>query len=206
LVPISLMTCWQAGVMDTVFAIPGAGQDALERDLAPCATGVMTVIGAFQVDRAIAAFEAITVAKTPPANPGQVEIETKFALAQPYRLDRMRQAMSKRLAGLPVDPIRIARIDHPDFEDISIVLKGAHRAYAARQSGIEEMNAIVDEVWQIDPKAFCVVGHRLIRRRGASEPAHSISSANDGPEIPVEVCLLLAFLGTEVLPAIKPSK
>jgi hypothetical protein len=197
-VPINLMKCWEAGVMDTQFPV-AEGQDLrLERALGPIVTGIFTVLGAFQVDRVIEAFEAVTVEKVPTNDDRVVAIDTKFALSQPYRADKMRQATAIRRAGAEIEPVRVARLSDPQYAALTIVTNGAHRAYAARTFGDLTIPAIVHETWHIDPPSFCLLGRKLLLRPRANEDALSMGTVAQAADMPVDVCTMLAFLGTEI--------
>jgi hypothetical protein len=197
-VPINLMTCWEAGVMDTGFPVAGEQDKRLERELGPVATGIFTVLGAFQVDRVIAAFEAVTIEKIATNDTAVVPIDTRFALSQPYRADKMRQATAIRRAGAEIAPIRVARLSDPRLAALTVVTEGAHRAYAARTFGDATIPGVIHETWRLDPAAFCVLGRKLLRRPRAGEDPLSMETVGQVADLPVDICNLLAFLGTEV--------
>jgi hypothetical protein len=200
-VPLSLKSCWLAGVMDTAFPVPGGEHDVLEREHAPAATGVLTVMGSFQVDRIIAGLRAVTVETQTTGALTPETITTRFALAQPYRLDRLRSAVTVQRSDAAFEPIRVAKINHPDLEEVVVVLGGVHRTYAARQAGRETLPAIVEEVWTVDPTAFSIIGRRLLRHAPGDAATLSREVLARAPELPVDLCHLLAFFGTVIYPA-----
>src|SRR3546814_1579788 len=79
---IDIMECLRAGVTD--LRLPGTPMVGLEneRKAGPSSTAVMSVIGPIQVDLFVAAVNAIAVKRVELQLPEQVDVETKYVLAQ----------------------------------------------------------------------------------------------------------------------------
>lgn len=193
---LSLMSCWQGGVID--LRLPGiTAEGATARDIGPAATGILTVIGPFQVEVVAEALQALVVERIVPLRSDLVPIQTKFVLAQPWNQDRMIRAVQLRQCEIAAGPIRVNRVVIPNLPDHYLVGEGVHRSFAARQRGDLVIDAMVTATLHVAPEQFCVVGNMLMRSTCDGTFPVSPSGA---ARLSRDVIYVLAALGCAVSP------
>ena len=204
---IDIMECLRAGVTD--LRLPGAPMAGFEneRKAGPSSTGVMSVIGPIQVDLFVAAVDAITVKRVELQPSEQVDVETKYVLAQPWRFDGMVNAVRCHRNGLRGERVQLTRIHIPSLPDMYSMIEGCHRAFAARESGDLVMAADVQAEIFCDVSAFCIEGrvlmHEVDGERRPVSPTYSPGSflAPDEPVLTLDIIYILQALGIRIFPA-----
>ncbi len=203
---IDIMECLRAGVTD--LRLPGTPMVGLEneRKAGPSSTAVMSVIGPIQVDLFVAAVNAIAVKRVELHLPEQVDVETKYVLAQPWRFDGMVDAMRCHRDGLRGERVKLTRIHLPGLPDMYSMVDGCHRAFAAREFGDLVMPADVQAEIFCDVSAFCIEGrvlmHEIDGERRPVSPSHSSGSslAPDAPVLTLDIIYVLQALGIRIFP------
>jgi len=205
LAAISLMSCWQGGVVD--LRLPSITADGdTPRSSGPAATGIFTVVGPFHVPVVAEALQALVVERIVPLRTDPVSIDAKFVLAQPWNRERTIRAAQLRQREIAAGPIRVNRVIVPDLPDHFVVLEGAHRAFAARQRGDACIDAIIGATLRIAPEQFSIVGDTLMRCTDDGTRPVSPSApwgpavSRDAAAISTEVLHVLASLGCAVYP------
>jgi len=169
-----------------------------ERELGPGATGIVSTIGPFLVDRFAAALQSIVtgsdrtfVNKTIPV--GRV-------LAQPWKRDRVATALRLREDG-PPPRIAVTRVQLAGHNDFFLVVDGCHRTYAARRWGDDLIEAQIQGTSFCDARAYGLIGTKLVRGWG-STGVHVSPEKPLGPEVdaeasrvPYDIAIILHALG-----------
>lgn len=170
-----------------------------ERELGPGATGILSVIGPFLVDRFAAALRCIVTDCRHEFSDATIAVDR--VLAQPWKRERTAAAIGLRARG-PAPRISVARVVLTGSADFYIVIDGCHRTYAARRAGDLTIEANVQEVWTCEPKAYSLLGTHLLRG-GATTGVYVDPSDPMGPEVeiatsivPYDVAIVLHALGT----------
>ena len=209
---IDIMECLRAGVTD--LRLPGATMAGFEneRQAGPSSTGVMSVIGPIQVDLFVAAASAIAIKRVELRPSEQVDVETRYVLAQPWRFDGMVDAVRCRRDGLRDERVQLTRIHIPGLPDMYSMIEGCHRAFAARESGDLVMAADVQAAIFCDVSAFCIEGRVLMRemdgKRSPVSPTHAFGSllAPDDAVLTLDIIYVLQALGIRIFPAQRKAR
>lgn len=187
--------------------LPGiTATDGAGRSVGPAATGILTVVGPFNVEVVAEALQALVVERVVLERSHPVPIETKFVLAQPWNHDRMIRAVQLRKRKIAAGPIRVSRVVIPNLPDHYVVEEGVHRSFAARQRGDMVIDAVVTATLHADPEQFSVVGDTLMRCTSSGTfPVSPVGSAarpiaQGTARLSREAIHVLATLGCAVYP------
>lgn len=170
-----------------------------ERDLGPGATGIVSTIGPFLVDRFAAALRCIVTGEDREFS--NEEIPVGRILGQPWRRDRVETALRRRTEELP-PPIAVTQVRLAGHDRFFLVVDGCHRTYAARRWGDKLIKAQIQGTLVCDASQYGLVGTKLVRGMGSSR-VH-VSPGNPlGPEVepdasnvPYDIAIILHALGS----------
>lgn len=156
----SLMVEIRKGVVDLDLPRASVSNPDNDRDLGAGATGVLSTIGPFMVDRFAQALVA-TACECRPADMEPVKVDPRFVLAQPWRHNRMLGAIAFREQGGQPDAIQVDRVRFPGLPDLFTIIDGCHRTYAARAAGVDLIEATVHADLGCDPDRVRIDGRTL---------------------------------------------
>ena len=160
---MNLKELYQAGISDVrvppVVCLAASG----DRTAAINSTGVISVIGLFQVNRMAAALTAIAVERVDFSSPQDRLIETGFSLAQPWDQEAMVRAIRQRRDDGTLDAVEALRVSMNDMPVLYLILSGDHAVFAARQFGDTYIKAQVVGELRCDPTVFYICDDRLMR-------------------------------------------
>ena len=160
---MNLKELYQAGISDVrvppVVCLAASG----DRKAAINSTGVLSVIGLFQVNRMAEALSAIAIERVDFGSPQDSLIETGFSLAQPWDHEVMVRAIRQRRDDGTLDPIEALRIIMHDMPVLYLILSGDHAVFAARQFGDTHIKAKIVGELRCDPTLFYICDDRLMR-------------------------------------------
>lgn len=115
-------------------------------------TGVISVIGLFQVSRMAEALTALAVEHVKFDSPTELRIESGFCLAQPWDFDTMVSAVRQRRDDGTLGPVEAERIIMADMPTLYRIRMGEHSVFAARQAEDPYLKAkIVGELRSVSP-------------------------------------------------------
>lgn len=196
----SLMTSIRTGVVD--LTLPGISVDdpGNDRDAGAGATGILSVIGPFMVDRFADALVA-TVVKKRTVGFEKVSVDPRYVLAQPWRMRRMINGIAARENNRGIDAIEVNRVCFPELPELFTIINGCHRTYAARAAGAGLIEAEIHEEMTCDPTAFRVEGRVLTRKTrhgyipvsSTSPWAGEISRAK--ATLPIDLVMMMLSVG-----------
>lgn len=169
-----------------------------ERELGPGATGIISTIGPFLVDRFAAALQCIVTGTD--RTFVEETIPVGRVLAQPWKRDRVATALRRREEGTP-PRIAVTRVQLAGHNDFFLVVDGCHRTYAARRWGDDLIEAQIQGTSFCDAKAYGLIGTKLVRGWG-STGVHVNPDKPLGPEVdpeasrvPYDIAIILHALG-----------
>lgn len=194
---VSLLECMRGGVTDV--RLPSASTTDADNvnDAGPGATGVMSVIGPFQVDR----FVAIVMRREPAMVSTTVDADTRFILAQPWSIDHMANAAARHRSFAAACPVELNRIHIAGLPTLFSVVSGRHRAFTAREHGDLAIDAHIHADLYCEASAFEIDGSTLTRdfdgehRPVAPAQSWGGSVPSEDAALPVDVVQILQALG-----------
>ena len=185
-------------VRDVVTEHVGYEKGSNERELGPGATGIISTIGPFLVDRFAAGLRCIVTGTD--RNFVEQKISVGRVLAQPWKRDRVATALQLREQGLP-PRIAVTRVRLAGHDDFFLVVDGCHRTYAARRWGDDLIEAQIQGTSFCDARAYGLKGTKLVRGWG-STGIHVSPEKPLGPEVdaeasrvPYDIAIILNALG-----------
>lgn len=208
---LSLFPLIANGVVDLHLPTRSVLDPANDRDAGAAAIGILSVIGPFMVDRFAPALTALSCEKRAVWKQ-DVEVDPRFVLAQPWRKDRLDDAVQLRGAGHVPSAVQVDRVRFPGLPDLFAIIDGCHRTYAAREAGTPFIRADIHEERICDPAAFFIEGNILMRDM-ASElvPVSPMEpwAGRTRPEramLPVDTVMILQTLGCRSAPKPGPHE
>ncbi len=169
-----------------------------ERDLGSGATGIISTIGPFLVDRFAAALQCIITGAD--RNFLNERIPVGRVLAQPWKPDRVATALRRRANEAP-PPIAVTRVQLAGHNDFFLVVDGCHRTYAARRWGDHLIEAQIQGTSTCDAREYGLIGTKLVRGLGSTR-VHVSPADPIGPEVdaeasrvPYDIAIILHALG-----------
>lgn len=196
----SLMVEIRKGVVDLDLPRVSVSDPDNDRDLGAGATGVLSTIGPFMVDRFAQALLA-TACERRPADMGPVKVNPLFVLAQPWRRNRMLGTIAFRKQGGQPDPIQVDRVRFPGLPDLFMIIDGCHRTYAARAAGVDLIEATVHADLGCDPGRVRIDGRTLKHETEAGWVPVSPIVPWEGErpvektKLPIDLVIILQALG-----------
>lgn len=203
---IDMMALMHGGVSDIRLSGAPRLSEENEREAGPYCTRVFSVIGPFHVDRYVDAVMAIVVEPVEVCPSQRVSIPPEHVLAQPWRYEQMVDALNLMRAGGATEPIQVNQIQIPGLPDMYSVVRGSHRAFAARELGVHEIPAEIATIYRCDVSAFCIQGNVLMREVGGERWPVSKAQPWGLPVCPADAVItpdyiyILQGLGIRILP------
>ena len=154
---------YHAGVADVRVPPVSSLVTKSDRKAAINSTGVISVIGLFQVNRMAEALAALAVEHVDFDSPTELRIEPGFCLAQPWDFDAMVSAVRQRRDGGALGPVEAQRIIMADMPTLYRIRRGEHSVFAARQADDPYLKAKIVGELRCDPALFYICDARLMR-------------------------------------------